>query len=99
MPLDVLQLSAQVRQMGDLLAIRRLEDERRARALRRLLDAYADDWEALAARAELVRERVAVPTGPLDERVPAPPRLAAYTALAADGSEIDPERHGGRGDL
>jgi NurA domain len=40
-----------------------------------------------------------VPTGPLDEQVPAPPRPASYTAMATDGAEIDPDRHGGGGDF
>jgi hypothetical protein len=99
MPLDLLRVSAQVREMGDLLAARRVEDDRRRSALQAMLAAYADRWQELAELAEDVRERVAVPTGPLDERVPAPPRPRAYTALAADGSEIDPDRHGGSGDF
>src|SRR5204863_3031628 len=34
-----------------------------------------------------------------DERVPSPSGLRAYTALATDGAEIDPDRHGGAGDF
>src|SRR6266702_4674769 len=71
MPLDLLELSTQVRQMGELLA----------------------------DLAETVQERVAVPTGPLDERIPPPERPVAYTAMATDGAEIDPDRHGGSGDF
>jgi NurA domain len=99
MPLDVLALSSQVRQMGALLARRRAEEHHRLSLVKALLEAYRDRWEELAALAERARARVAVPTGRLDERVPAPPRLVAYTALAADGAEIDPDRHGGGGEF
>jgi NurA domain len=99
MPLDLLDLGTQVRQMGDLLAQRRADDLRRQSLLDAMLDAYRDRWQELAELAEGVRERVAVPTGPLDERIPPPPRLAQYTALATDGAEIDPDRHGGSGDF
>jgi hypothetical protein len=99
MPLALLELSAQVRQMGQLLVERRSDEQRRLRLLDALLAVYGDRWEDLAALAETVQERVAVPTGPLDERLPAGRRPGAYTALAADGAEIDPDRHGGGGDF
>ena len=99
MPLDLLETSTQVRQMGELLAHRRADEQRRLTLLDRMLEAYRDRWQELAELAEQVRERVAVPTGPLDERIPAPDRPTAYTALATDGAEIDPDRHGGSGDF
>jgi hypothetical protein len=99
MPLDLLELSTQVRQMGDLLAARRADDVRRLRLLDTMLADHADHWQELAELAETVKERVAVPTGPLDERIAPPPRPAAYTAMATDGAEIDPDRHGGSGDF
>jgi hypothetical protein len=99
MPLDLLELSTQVRQMGELLAERRVDEQRRLRLLDDMLAEYCDRWEELAELAETVQERVAVPTGPLDERVPPPERPAAYTAMATDGAEIDPDRHGGSGDF
>ncbi|MBV9543272.1 MAG: DNA double-strand break repair nuclease NurA [Chloroflexi bacterium] len=99
MPLDVLDVSGQVRQMGELLASRRADQERRTVLLDRMLAQYADRWVELADLAESVRTRVAVPTGPLDERIPAARRLEAYTALATDGAEIDPDRHGGAGEF
>jgi hypothetical protein len=94
MPLDLLHVSTQIHQMGDLLATRRAEQDRRLSSVQKLIDEYAPRWEELAERAEQVAQRVAVPTAPLDSHVPCPPRLAAYTALATDGSEIDPDRHG-----
>jgi hypothetical protein len=99
MPLALLELSTQVRQMGELLAGRRADEQRRLRLLEGMLTDYRDRWEELADLAETVPERVAVPTGPLDECVPPPPRPARYTAMATDGSEIDPDRHGGSGDF
>jgi hypothetical protein len=98
MPLDVLDVSTQVRQMGELLVQRRADHAQRLHALDGMLHAYRQRWQELADLAEQVRSRVAVPTGPLDARTPPPPRLAAYTALASDGAEIDPDRHGGGGD-
>lgn len=99
MPLDLLELSTQVRQMGELLAHRRVDEQRRLRLLDGMLAEYRDRWQELAELAETVHERVAVPTGPLDERIPSPVRPAAYTAMATDGAEIDPDRHGGSGEF
>jgi hypothetical protein len=99
MPLDLLDLSAQVRQMGEQLARRRADELRRLELLDAMLSNYRDRWQELADLAESIPERVAVPTGPLDERVPPGPRPSRYTALASDGAEIDPDRHGGSGEF
>src|SRR5258707_10710687 len=64
-----------------------------------MLAVYPNRWEGLAELPEQVKERGAVPTAPLDEQLPAPPKRASYTALATDGAEIDPDRHGGSGDF
>ncbi len=97
MPIDPLAVSTQVRQMGQFLVERHAEDERRLALARRIFEAHVDEWEELAARAEKVAQRVAVPTGPLDETIPVPPRQPQYTVLASDGSEVDPDRHGAGG--
>ena len=99
MPLNLLDVGTQVRQMGELLAQRRADQQQRLELLDAMLQSYCDRWEDLADLAETVQERVAVPTGPLDERVPPASAPAAYTALATDGAEIDPDRHGGSGDF
>src|SRR5436190_2120226 len=65
-PLDLLELSTQVRQMGELLAERRVDEQRRLRLLDEMLAEYCDRWEELAELAETVQERVAVPTAPRD---------------------------------
>lgn len=85
--------------MGESLAQRRLDEVRRLVLLDGMLAEYCDRWEELAELAESVQERVAVPTGPLDERIPPPERPGSYTAMATDGAEIDPDRHGGSGDF
>ena len=74
MPFDLLNLSTQVREMGELLAHRRSDELRRIELLEAMLADYRDRWQELAELAEQVRERVAVPTGPLDERIPLPAR-------------------------
>jgi hypothetical protein len=99
MPLDLLELSSQVRQMGEQLARRRADEMQRLELLDAMLSDYRDRWQELADVAESIPERVAVPTGPLDERVPPEQRPSRYTALASDGAEIDPDRHGGSGEF
>ena len=59
MPLELLELSAQVRQMGELLAQRRTDAGRRMRLLDALLADWRDRWEELGELAETVHERVA----------------------------------------
>src|ERR1051325_2623196 len=95
MPLDLLELSSQVRQMGEQLAQRRADQQRRLTLLEVMLAEFCERWEELADIAESVAERVAVPTGPLDERLPPPERPPSYTAMATDGAEIDSNLHGG----
>lgn len=85
--------------MGEQLARRRADERSRLELLDAMLADYRDRWEELAELAETVSERVAVPTGPLDERVPPGLRPPRYTALATDGAEIDPDRHGGSGEF
>jgi len=94
MPLDSLSVTSQVREMGELMLARRSQEERQLTQARDLVRGYADRWEELAEFAETTKERVAVPTGPLDEAVPVSGRPRVYTAIASDGSEIDPDRHG-----
>ena len=60
MPLDLLDLSSQVREMGEQLARRRADVQRRLELLEAMLADYRDRWEELADLAESVQERVAV---------------------------------------
>ena len=70
MPLDLLELGSQVRQMGELLTARRADEQRRIELLEVMLAEYGDRWGELADLAETVQERVAVPTGPLEDVCP-----------------------------
>ncbi len=97
MPLDLLRVSAQIRDMGEFLVARRSDQGQRLALAREMLREL--DWRVLAEQADQVAERVAVPTEPVWVTAAAPPRPASYTALATDGSEIDPDRHGGGGDF
>jgi len=99
MPLDLLELSTQVRQMGELLAHRRADEQRRLRLLDGMLADYQDRWQELAELAETVPRARRSADGSLDERIPSPARPATYTAMATDGAEIDPDRHGGSGEF
>jgi hypothetical protein len=96
-PLDLLHVSAQIRDMGDFLVARRADQGQRLALAREMLREL--DWRVLADQADQVPERVAVPTEPVWVTAAAPPRPASYTALATDGSEIDPDRHGGGGEF
>ncbi len=91
MTLDLGRLSAAIRAMGDHLAETWDLAEARARAARMLL-ATADP-AALIAAAE-ARGAPVRPVEPPATRAPAPPPLPTYQVLAADGSDIEPDRHG-----
>ena len=56
MPLDLLDLSTQVRQMGELLAHRREDEQRRLRLLDAMLADYRDRWEELADLASSMQD-------------------------------------------
>lgn len=95
MTLDMLKVSRQVAEMARDMAHRfRLRGPRLAEA-QALLDACADDWEALVAVAEAARRRLPRPLEPLNVRrvVAAPP--LNHVVIATDGSQIEPDRHSG----
>jgi hypothetical protein len=87
-------------QLGDFTAYRRAEDARHAARLARAADtltACAPVWEALAdaVKAEGGRSAPlrALPLACPDGCHGAPPRPAAVTVVATDGSQIFPDRH------
>ena len=72
------------------------QHDRLAEALALLRD-RAGAFAELASRAaasQWTPFRAAIPTEPLDARHPKPTPLSAYTVVAADGSHVDPDRHG-----
>ncbi len=100
MSLDFQQVHEQVRKLGDNAIIR----EQRLKSLRQkaqdLLKEHAQDLDGLCDRIELVVKnydstlRCALPVSEnLDAYFPLPPLPGKATILAADGSQINPDRH------
>ena len=100
MALDFQQVYAKIKEIGSTVQQRRKTlEERRARA-RVLLNIYADDLGGLrekvdAAKAVDPAVRCALPLNErLDAHIPPPPLPLNATLIAADGSQINPDRHG-----
>ncbi|MBX5489690.1 MAG: DNA double-strand break repair nuclease NurA [Chloroflexi bacterium] len=88
MTLDLGQLGAQIRALGAHLAGDQDRYQERLAEARALL--------AAASAAELTAAGeggAALPREEPRHRAPCPPLPAVYTALAADGSQIEPDRH------
>lgn len=94
-PIDLAALSQQITRLGQLALSRRPREEARlARALAALRQ-HAEGYESLAERVSRQgRLRPARPLEPLDLRGRLPPVPSAYTVIATDGSQIEPDRHG-----
>jgi hypothetical protein len=99
MPIDYQQVYLKIKEIGaGAQERRRTLDERRRRA-RQLLAAFAADLEGLRARVEAAKAadpniRCALPVDePLDAPYPPPDPAPAVTLIAADGSQINPDRH------
>ena len=100
MALDFQQVYAKIKEIGATVQQRKKTlEERRARA-RVLLNIHADDLESLRAKVEAVKAidpavRCALPFKEhLDVHIPPPPLPPNATLIAADGSQINPDRHG-----
>jgi len=100
MALDFQQVYAKIKEIGATVQQRRKTlEERRARA-RVLLNIHADALDALRATVEAVKAvdpalRCALPLNErLDAHIPPPKLPASATLIAADGSQINPDRHG-----
>jgi len=99
MPIDFQQLYQRLREAGaGAQANRKTLEERRARA-RGLLERYAADLDFLRQTLEAARRidpalRCALPlTEPLNFHAPPPDLPAELAFIAADGSQIHPDRH------
>jgi hypothetical protein len=103
MPLDFRQVQEQVYQLGENAVLReQILSDRRQQAWELLVE-NAANWEALRRKVQRIVEqhdptiRCALPLSGgqerLNARLPAPPALAHGTILAADGSQINPDRH------
>jgi hypothetical protein len=98
MTLELNKVAAQVEEMGRVLAERWRRHNKALPAAQELLHLYAHDQEELcrvAASEAAQRSRSAAPSDePLDAALAAPAMPAQATLIAADGSQIYPDRHG-----
>ena len=93
MTLELSKLTAQVQAMGEEFAARQREYADLVTLARRWLAQYADQGEKLRHPARAIR--AAIPTAePLDATHPLPAIPEQFTVAAADGSQIQPDRHG-----
>lgn len=100
MSLDFQQVRQQVHEFGEKAPLRERERQMQREKARQLLRQNAQELDRLREKVLLVaREhdpnvRCALPVSePLDGHYPAPPMPAQATLLAADGSQIAPDRH------
>jgi len=93
MTLELSKLTGQVQAMGGEMAARQHKYDSLVKLARRWLEQYAGQGELLRQPAQLVR--AAIPTAePLNFHSPLPPLPPRFTVVAADGSQIQPDRHG-----
>jgi hypothetical protein len=92
--LELSQLSEDVRTMGEVIASRQQTTVDLVNLARQWLADHADDGPALQRAARNV-QKTAIPTEePLDAVRPLPTMPERFTVAAADGSQIQPDRHG-----
>ena len=93
MTLELSRLTGQARTMGEELAARERQFAGQVELARCWLAQYADQGERLRHPDRSIR--AAIPTGePLDAVHPLPAIPERFTVIAADGSQIQPDRHG-----
>lgn len=99
MPIDYQQIYEKIQEIGKGARERKKTlEERRAKA-RELLDAYASQLEVLHTKVDSAKAldpniRCAYPLDePLDSSYPPPDYVIQATLIAADGSQIPPDRH------
>lgn len=106
MAIDFQQVQSQVKQMGEAAVQRSGELKDRREAALGMLGEHADDPERLSLRVERIRREVdpnlrcavpaislSVPPEPLDYHPGLPELPPSASLLAADGSQINPDRH------
>jgi hypothetical protein len=94
MPLDALQIGCQVKALSEHLESNRVFRQERLPLARETLLSQSDNWENLATLAARSQSRLATPIEPLDAVAHATPAPEAYTVMATDGSQIEPDHHG-----
>lgn len=99
MPVNFQEIQSQVRDFGEKVKLREQQLKDRRQKILDLLDELAGRQDALRDKIERAARlnsalRCAVPTGePINARFPLPALPPAMTILAADGSQINPNRH------
>ncbi len=99
MPINYQQIQSQIKSLGQQAREQEKRIQTRREKALQLLRQYAErleDLKALLARAERENPnlRCALPLDePLTAALPTPPLSEALVILAADGSQIDPDRH------
>lgn len=99
MPINYQEIYTRIKEIGEGARERKKTlDERRAKA-RDLFSAYASELDFLRSKVEAAKAvdanlRCAVPLDePLDSSHPAPEEVSEAVLIAADGSQINPDRH------
>ena len=99
MPINYQEIYTQIRKIGAGAKERRKKKEERQELARQLLAAYASELDALRSKVDAAKQvdaniRCAYPlTEPLVSSHPAPGEAVDATLIAADGSQINPDRH------
>lgn len=95
MTLELSQLSEDVRTMAEVIANRQQTTIDLVELARQWLVEHADDGAPLRRAARNTDEKTAIPTEEtLDTVRPVPRMPERFTVAAADGSQIQPDRHG-----
>ncbi len=103
MTLEFEKLTADLEKMAQTTARRLMQRRERVAEALNTLQTYRTNWTAVASALKTAKElsdpkfyRSARPFSenePLDSRIPAPPPPPQATLIAADGSQIMPDRH------
>jgi len=99
MPIDYQQIYAKIQEIGKGARERKKTLEERRSKARELLNAYASELDALRSKVESAKAidqniRCALPIDePLASSHPPPDSAIQATLIAADGSQINPDRH------
>src|SRR4051794_8929335 len=94
MPLDALQIGGQGKTLSAHLESNRTFRQERIPLARETLLKQAPSWESLATLAARSQSRLATPIEPLDAVAHATTAPEAYSVMATDGSQIEPDHHG-----
>src|SRR5512134_192825 len=100
MPINFQQVYARIREIAAGADDNKRTLEEKRKLARNLLTAYASELEFLQHKVEAATAvdsniRCAVPLDePLTATYPPPPPAQDVTVIAADGSQVNPDRHG-----